>query len=83
MAEGTPVVASNLPGVRSVFEDGVHGFLSKAGDEESLRNAIQKIFKDEKKYEKMSKASRDLVLKKYDWDIIGERLNNFFNKIIS
>lgn len=83
MARGTPVVASNLPGVRSVFEDGVQGYLFKAGDAENLKDIIQKIFKDEEKYKKMSLAARDLVLKKYDWNIIGGRLNNLFNKIIS
>ncbi len=81
MAEGTPVVASDLPGVRSVFEDGVQGYLSKPQDPESLRDAIQKIFKDEEKYMKMSMAGRELVLKKYNWKIIGDNLNNLFKKI--
>jgi len=40
---GTPVVASDLPGVRSVFEEGVTGMRARAGDAKDLARAIAHI----------------------------------------
>ncbi|MBI5412952.1 glycosyltransferase [Candidatus Peregrinibacteria bacterium] len=40
---GTPVVASDLPGVRSVFEEGVTGMRARAGDAKDLARAIKHI----------------------------------------
>ena len=43
---GTPVVASDLPGVRTVVRDGVTGFLVPIGDVERLADRIKHIATD-------------------------------------
>ena len=80
MACGTPVIASNLPGVRSVFEAGVQGLLAEPGNVDDLKNKIAEILADNDKREMMGLASRELVEGKYSWERVGERLDEIYNK---
>jgi glycosyltransferase involved in cell wall biosynthesis len=75
MASGTAVVASDLPGVRSVFEDGKQGLLFKTGDASDLEMKIREMLKDGGKIITMGHEGRILVEKKYDWKKIGDELN--------
>lgn len=43
MRNGTPVIASDIGGLTSIITDGYDGFLFRAGDKNSLSNAIEKI----------------------------------------
>jgi len=81
MAQGTPVIASNLPGVRSVFENNIQGFLVSPNNVNELKNKIELVFKDTRKYKKMCEKSKLLVLEKYTWDSIGKRINKLVNEI--
>ncbi|MFH1522270.1 MAG: glycosyltransferase family 4 protein [Patescibacteria group bacterium] len=78
MASGVPVIASNLPGVRSVFQNGIHGFLTKPGNSDDLRNKIELILKDKNLRKKMSQTSRKLAEERYGWEKIDKRLNRIF-----
>lgn len=73
MAAGTPIVASDLFGVRTVFEPGKNGFLAEPGDPDSLAKAIQSVLSSD--YQAFSDRSRKIVEEKYDWKIIGDKLN--------
>ncbi len=48
MRNGTPVIASDIGGLSSIITDGYDGFLFKAGDKNSLGNAIGKITDNKK-----------------------------------
>ncbi|MFA6106819.1 MAG: glycosyltransferase family 4 protein [Patescibacteria group bacterium] len=74
MASGTPVIASNLPGVRSVFQDGIQGYLARAGDAKDLAEKMEKILADDELRRKMGRAGRKLVEMKYDWEKTGDEL---------
>jgi len=76
MACGVPVIASDLPGVRTVFEDGRQGLLCKPGDVSDLKNKIEEILADEEKRKIMGKEARILALEKYSWEEIGRKLND-------
>ncbi|MBU2575892.1 glycosyltransferase family 4 protein [Patescibacteria group bacterium] len=73
MACGTPVIASNLPGVRSVFEDGVTGFVSAVRDEKNLAEKISFILNNPEKEVQMRDACVKLVQEKYDWNKIADK----------
>ncbi|MFZ4631891.1 MAG: glycosyltransferase family 4 protein [Patescibacteria group bacterium] len=66
LACGVPVIASNLPGVRSVFSDHVQGLLVEPGSSEDLRKKLEFIFNNEKIRRVMSLAARRLAEEKYD-----------------
>ncbi len=51
---GTPVVATDLPGVRTVVKDGVTGFLVKTDDAEALASRLKQIASDKDLRERLS-----------------------------
>jgi glycosyltransferase involved in cell wall biosynthesis len=84
MASGKPVIASDLPGVRGVFQNGKQGLLARPGDAGDLTEKIRIILSDENLAKKMGQEGRKLAEEKYDWRKVGQKLNeiyeNMFNK---
>jgi len=78
MAAGKPVVASCLPGVRSVFENGKQGLLAKPGDAADLAEKISAILNDEVLAKKMGEEGRKSVEEKYSWEKAGEKLDEIY-----
>jgi glycosyltransferase involved in cell wall biosynthesis len=65
MSSGKPVIASNLPGVRSVFTDGQEGLVVRAGDVDDLTDKITALVNDETLRAQMGQRARQLVEQKY------------------
>jgi glycosyltransferase involved in cell wall biosynthesis len=74
MACATPVISSNLPGVRNVYEDGVSGFTVPARDEKALAKKIEFVLTHSGEMNIMGLAGRKLVENKYNWNTIGNTL---------
>jgi glycosyltransferase involved in cell wall biosynthesis len=71
MASGVPVVASDLPGVRTVAYDG--GITFEPGNSEHLAEAIMGFFAKSENITDWSKRVRGIVEEKYSWDkIVGD-----------
>lgn len=81
MACSRPVVASNLPGVRSVFKNGREGLLVKPGNVNDLADKIKIILSDKKKAEAMGAAGRALVESKYAWVKVGKKLDAIYHYV--
>ncbi len=81
MACSTPVVASNLPGVRSVFKNGREGLLAKPGDANDLADKLKFILSDKKRAEAMGRAGRELVESKYTWAKVAKRLDSIYHYV--
>jgi len=78
MSSGIPVVASNLPGVRAVFSDGVEGVLAEANNVSDLAAKIETALADEKKWRSMCQATRNLAISKYSWEKIVIKINDLY-----
>lgn len=78
LACGTPVIASNLPGVRQVFGDGKQGLLVEPGDINDLKKKLDYIFSNEEIRRTMALSARRLAEEKYDNNLIKKRLENIF-----
>ncbi len=81
MASGIPVIASNLPGVRSVVENGINGFLAEPKDDEDLTEKMHRILKDNELKKNMGINGRKIAEKKYSPEIIGDKLNKLFKNL--
>lgn len=73
---GTPVVASDLPGVRTIVENTKMGLIAKSKDERDLAEKLIMVIKNREKYvrpknEIMKIYSNDVLVKKY-MDLFGE-----------
>lgn len=81
MACGKPVVASNLPGVRSVFKNGKQGLTVRPGDSLDLAEKILMILEDQKNKNRMGEMARRLAEKRYSWHLAGEKLNEIYYRV--
>lgn len=79
MACGLPVIASDLPGVRSVVRNNVTGLLVPPGEVDSLSHAIEKILTDDNIRNSFSRNAVQYVNNNYRWDGIIEKLVDIYN----
>lgn len=82
LACGTPVIASNLPGVRTVIRHGQDGLLVKPGDSTDLAHALHSILEDDQRRQEMGKLGREHVTATYDWEKIGNQLEEMYSQIL-
>lgn len=76
---GTPVIASNVNGLRDSIVDGKTGLLVKMGDSEQFANAILNVLKDEKLRKTLSKEALAWS-QNFVWD---ESAKTFYEVIIN
>lgn len=81
MACGKPVVASNLPGVRSIFENEKHGLLVEPGNVDDLVEKICALLADEEMARCFGEAGRKLVESRYSWARAGETLDMIYSQV--
>lgn len=81
LACGLPVIASDLPGVRSVFTDKQEGLLVKTNNILDLQEKIKYLLDNENVRENMSVSARQLALKKYDQNIIADKILDEFSNL--
>lgn len=82
MACGRPVLASNLPGVRSVFKNGKQGLTVRPNDIEDLSEKLHWLISHDEARRRMGAAARVLVEKRYDWRQVGEKLNEVYFRVL-
>jgi len=81
MASGVPVIASDLPGVRSVVDKRKTGLLVKPGSADNLASMIDYLLKNPKIAKEYGQAGREKVLKNYTWDKIAYKLDNLIKSV--
>jgi glycosyltransferase involved in cell wall biosynthesis len=78
MACGKPVIASDLPGVRTVVDDGVNGFLVRPRDCEDLATKMRLLLENNEIRVTFGRAGRKKVEEKYSWENIGKKLERLY-----
>jgi glycosyltransferase involved in cell wall biosynthesis len=78
LACGVPVIASDLPGVRRVFENNKQGLLAEAGNINDLTKKLEFIFNNESVRKNMALAARRLAEQRYDLSKVKDRLESLF-----
>jgi glycosyltransferase involved in cell wall biosynthesis len=82
LACGTPVVASDIPGIQGRIENGKNGFLFKAGSVESLLEQLQKVLVlSPEERSRMGELGRAKVLEKYSVAQHVDRLEKIYQSI--
>ena len=82
MSCSTPVIASNIPGVNNVMEEGKSGLLVEPRDIEGLSAAIIKLLKDPDLARSMGVRGRQLVETKYNWKTIGDQIEAIYQQAL-
>lgn len=71
MGCGCPVIASDIPAVRSSIEPGVTGILTHPGDPVSLAEALRCHLSDEERRDTLARYARKSVSERFDWPHIA------------
>lgn len=83
LACATPVIASNLPGVRTVVADGVDGYLVTPGDVGDLASKLDRILTlPAAERLAMGQAGRRKVEARYSWERIGDLLEGLYAQVM-
>jgi glycosyltransferase involved in cell wall biosynthesis len=83
MATGRPVVASSLPGVRTVAVERVNGLLAEPGNADDLAAKLRALLDDPLLRARMGAAGRRLVEQQYTWPRIGARLEQLYVAVLA
>jgi glycosyltransferase involved in cell wall biosynthesis len=81
MAVGTPVVASQIPGIDEQIVPGQTGLLHPVGDVDAIGQQILRILQDEALARRLSGAARRVVQQHYDWDVIGAQTERVLEQV--
>ena len=82
MAMEKPIVASNVGGIPEMIYDGKTGFLVDEGNAEQWIDKISFLLKNENTAKEMGKAARQLIIEKFNWDILAKDFLTAVNPII-
>jgi len=74
MACGRAVVASNIPGIKDIIDDGVDGMLVRPGDIRSLADALAMLMEDEALRKRLGENARSKMLRHYDISVIVDKI---------
>lgn len=77
-----PVVVSNVGGLPEVVSDRVTGFVVGKNDIHGAKEALKKLVLDYELRERMGKAGRDYVLKRYAWDDNVNLMVSIYKRIL-
>jgi glycosyltransferase involved in cell wall biosynthesis len=83
LASGTPIIASNLPGVRMVVDAPNTGLLVEPGDAAALAQAIRQILTTVPLRRELAQRGRARVEQNYDWQQIGLRLESIYREVLT
>ncbi len=80
---GAPIVSTNVGGISSLVQDGVHGFLVPANDPWQMAYSIIKLNEDKDLMKEFSYNSHNMAYKRHSADNIREELLLAYNCVIN
>ena len=82
MASGKPIVATDIPGYKSVIENNKQGILVPPKNESAIVSSISKLLDNPVL---CNEFGQNGIIKSqgYDWQIIGGKINAYYNEILS
>jgi len=82
MASGTPVIVSDIPGVREVIVEGKHGLLCEPMNSQDLAGKIRTILSNPDLAEKMGINGRERVVNKFTWEKVAEDIMEVYEGLV-
>jgi glycosyltransferase involved in cell wall biosynthesis len=82
MASGLPVIATRIPGVEDLIEDGRNGILVPPADTIALQHALASVLHDKARRAALGKAARHHVMEAFTWRKSAERYMSLVKEAI-
>lgn len=80
---GRPLVATDIPGCRSIVIDQQNGFLVPPNDPQALANSLRALIKDPALRGRMGAASRELVMKNFTVNQVNRLTLDVYQYLLS
>ncbi len=80
MATGKPIVASDIPGYRTILSDGVEGLFFEPENPDALAEKIIYLLKHPELMKQFGKMGREKAVK-YDWKIVAKKVLDFYTEV--
>lgn len=81
MSAGKAVITTNVPGLADYIHDGETGILVKAGDQEALVKAIERLANNSKDLKKLSDAAFQFAQQNFTYQVYDQRIGEIFKKV--
>ncbi|MEA5568261.1 glycosyltransferase family 4 protein [Anabaena sp. UHCC 0399] len=81
MATGTPVIASDLPVVQELGEDGVHFLLVKPGSAKAIKDAALRLHHEKELATQLAVNARQRIENYYTWQQAGDALVKAYQEL--
>lgn len=84
MTMRVPVIATPVGGIPDFLIEGKTGWFCKVKDPKSIAEKINYILdrKNQEEVKRVVQQASDLVIKKYNWNDVSNKIKNIFNKLI-
>ena len=83
LAAGKPVIATNIPFHRKIFEKGNCGILIESNNPKVIAKAITSLYENQEELKKMGMEGRKIVEKFYTWDNMAREFEAFLKTLPS
>jgi glycosyltransferase involved in cell wall biosynthesis len=83
MGLGLPIIASDLPAIREVIEDGPNGYLVPPGSPQELGSAIVRLLENPELQREQSQNNRKRFLNQFDLAISAGRMIDLYRQVAS
>ncbi len=83
MACGTPVIATEVFGLRELIQTEVDGLLVPYGDVAALSSAMLRLLLDKQLGEGLARAALPKVIREYKWDVQSRRMRDVYNSVLA
>lgn len=82
MASATPIVASDINGYSLVMNHREQGLLVPGRRPEAFAAALLKLLENPALRRQMGQAGRQMALDTYSWDLVAERVERYYRKLL-
>ncbi|HEY9857283.1 MAG TPA: glycosyltransferase [Stenomitos sp.] len=83
MACGTPVVASDVGGLRHTVRDGKTGLRVPPGEPVAFAAACEQLLGNPRLREAMGQAARQLAVRQFTWKAVASQLEGFYRSLMA
>ncbi len=83
LAQGTPVVASRVGGMREIVEPGRNGALVPPGDPRALAQALEELLSDPAHAREMGRWGRENTVPRYRWENVVAALGRLYQEVLA
>jgi glycosyltransferase involved in cell wall biosynthesis len=79
MASGLPVIATPVGGIPDFLKDGETGLFCEVGNPKSIAQKVEKLIKDRESREYIVRQAREMIEKKYRWEIVASKMKEILS----